>query len=228
MNRSTVHRVGLLLLLAAVSFAAVAGSARNSSRGFDTANLDSTCEPCKDFYQFANGGWLAKNEIPAAFSVWGTTSGMREKNVDVLRQILEEAAKNKAARNGSNEQRIGDFYASCMDESTIEAAGAKPLAPALAEIAKLRDVKALPTVLAYLHNEGVPGVFGLGVGPDAKESRQTLAGLGQGGLGLPDRDYYLKDDDRSKTLRSAYERHVTNMFKLLGDSPEQAAVKVRR
>ncbi len=227
MSSSIFRRAGLPLLCAAVCLAAVAASAGSRSpllsRGFDPANLDTSCEPCKDFYQFANGGWLAKNEIPAAFSVWGTTSGMSEKNVETLRQILEEAAKNKAARAGTNEQRLGDFYASCMDEAGIEAAGAKPLAPALAEIAKLKDAKALPALLGWLHTEGAAGVFAFGIGPDAKESRQTLAGLGQGGLSLPDRDYYLKDDERSKTLRTAYQTHVTNMFKLLGDAPDKAA-----
>ncbi|HEX6622539.1 MAG TPA: M13 family metallopeptidase [Pyrinomonadaceae bacterium] len=227
MSSSIFRRAGLPLLLAAVCLAAVAASAGSRSpllsRGFDPANLDTSCEPCKDFYQFANGGWLAKNEIPSTHSVWGTTSGMSEKNVETLRLILEEAAKNKAARAGTNEQRLGDFYAACMDEAGIEAAGSKPLAPALAEIAKLKDAKALPALLGWLHTEGVAGVFGFGIGPDAKESRQSLAGLGQGGLSLPDRDYYLKDDERSKTLRAAYQTHVTNLFKLLGDAPDKAA-----
>jgi len=223
MRLFNLRYVAVLLLVAGVCVAAGAGRATGPSRGFDTANLDTSCEPCKDFYQYVNGGWLARNEIPAAFSVWGTASGMRERNTDILRQILEEASQHRAARPGSNEQKLGDFYVSCMDEAGIEAAGAKPLAPALDAINKLRDAKGLPALVGWLHSEGVGGLFNFGVSPDPKESRRTLAGLGQGGLGLPDRDYYLKDDERSKTLREAYARHVTNMFKLLGESPEQAA-----
>jgi putative endopeptidase len=221
------RRAAALLVVAGACLAAGAGRAVGPSRGFDTSNLDTTCEPCEDFYQYANGGWLARNEIPAAFTVWGTSSGMRERNTEVMRKILEEAAANKAARPGSNEQKLGDFYASCMDAAGVEAAGAKPLAPALAAIAKLRDAKGLGTLLGWLHSEGSPGLFGFNVGPDPKESRRSMAGFGQGGLGLPDRDYYLKDDEKSKTLREAYTRHVTNMFKLLGESPEQAAASAQ-
>lgn len=102
---------------------------QTGGRGFELSNLDKTCKPCDDFYRYANGGWLAKNEIPAAFPAWGTTSKLGESNREMLRQILEEAAKNTAAPVGSNEQKIGAFYASCMDEAKIESAGAGPLAP---------------------------------------------------------------------------------------------------
>ena len=227
MRLSNFRRAGLLLVVAGLCVAAGAGRAAGPSRGFDTANLDTTCEPCQDFYQYANGGWLARNEIPPAFTVWGTASGMRERNTEIMRKVLEEAAANKSAKAGSNEQKLGDFYASCMDEAGAEAAGAKPLAPALDAVAKLKDAKGLGALLGWLHREGVPGFFGFNVGPDPKESRRTLAGFGQGGLGLPDRDYYLKEDEKSKTLRAAYERHVANMFKLLGETPEQAAASAQ-
>ncbi len=215
-----------LLLAAALGLAALAQTA---SRGFDPSNMCTTtnCKACDDFYQYANGGWLAKNEIPAAFSSWGITSPLREKNVETLHQILEEATKNTAAPAGSNEQKIGAFYASCMDEAKIEAAGAKPLAPEIAMINKMKNARDLPETLARLHDLGVNAVFGFGSGQDYKNSTSVIGSAGQGGLGLPDRDFYLKDDEKSKSTRVAYVQHVTNMFKLLGDDADKAAAEAQ-
>lgn len=215
-------------LIAAVAAAlfTFAAFAQTAPRGFDPANMCSTgCKACDDFYQYANGGWIAKNEIPPAFSTWGITSPLREKNIGVLHDILEAAAKNTAAPKGSNEQKIGAFYASCMDEAKIEAAGAKPLAEELALINKMRSYKDLPAELAHLHRMGVPGIFNFGAGQDFKQSDTIIAITGQGGLSLPDRDYYLKDDAKSKSTRDAYVKHVTNMFKLLGDGDDKAAAE---
>ena len=217
-------------LTAVVSLAVVLGIAaiaQTGSRGIDPANMCTTCNACEDFYMYANGGWLEKNEIPAAFSTWGTTSNLREKNIGVLRQILEDSAKNTAAPAGSNERKIGEFYASCMDESRIEAAGAKPLANEMAAINKMKSVNELAAMLGRLHEMSVRALFGLGAVQDFKNSSIVTAIAGQGGLGLPDRDYYFKDDEKSKSVRAAYVRHIENMFKLLGDDPTKAVAEAQ-
>ena len=217
-------------LTAVVSLAVVLGIAaiaQTGSRGIDPANMCTTCNACEDFYMYANGGWLEKNEIPAAFSTWGTTSNLREKNIGVLRQILEDSAKNTAAPAGSNERKIGEFYASCMDEPRIEAAGAKPLANEMAAINKMKSVNELAAMLGRLHEMSVRALFGLGAVQDFKNSSIVTAIAGQGGLGLPDRDYYFKDDEKSKSVRAAYVRHIENMFKLLGDDPTKATAEAQ-
>lgn len=158
----------LIALVAAASFG-LAAFAQTAPRGFDPANMcTTTCKACEDFYQYANGGWIARNQIPPAFSTWGITSPLREKNIATLHQILEDAAKNTAAPKGSNEQKIGAFYASCMDEARIEAIGATPLAKEFAAINKMKSSRDLPAVLAHLHSIGVPGIFGFGAGQDFK------------------------------------------------------------
>jgi putative endopeptidase len=217
-----------LIALAAAAAFGLAAFGQQTPRGFDPANMcTTTCKACDDFYEYANGGWIAKNEIPPAFSVWGITSPLREKNIAVLHEILEAAAKNTTAPNGSNEQKIGAFYASCMDEAKIDALGSKPLDPELAIVNKMKSERDLPATLAHLHRIGVPGIFNFGGGQDFKNSSSVIAITGQGGLGLPDRDFYLKDDARSKLTRDAYVAHVTNMFKLLGDDATKAAAEAQ-
>ena len=209
------------LAAAALQLSPQAG-AQSTSRGIDPANMCNTCNACEDFYMYANGGWLAKNEIPAAFSTWGTTSSLREKNIGVLREILEAAAKNTAAPKDSLEQKTGAFYASCLDEQRIEAAGAKPIAAELAAIEKMKAVKDLPATVGRLHNISLRTLFSFGAVQDFKNSSVVTAIAGQGGLGLPDRDFYFKDDEKAKTIRDAYVTHVANMFKLLGDDAAKA------
>ena len=195
--------------------------------GLDLANLDRSVSPCADFYQFANGGWMKKNPIPAAYPRWGSFTILQEHNQDVLHTILDDAAKDKSAQPGSNWQKIGDFYASCMDESAIEAAGIKPLEPEFVRIAQMKDAASLQAEVARLQNEGVDAIFNFGSQTDFKDSNSMLAGIGQGGLGLPDRDYYTREDEKSKKLRDEYAQHVANMFKLLGDSDDQASVEAK-
>lgn len=217
-----------LIALAAAAAFCLAAFAQQAPRGFDPANMcTTTCKACDDFYQYANGGWIAKNEIPPAFAVWGITSPLREKNIATLHEILEAAAKNTAALKGSNEQKIGDFYASCIDEAKVDALGSKPLDPEFAIINKMKSERDLPATLAHLHRIGVPGIFSFGAVQDFKNSSSVIAITGQGGLGLPDRDFYLKDDAKSKLTRDAYVTHVTNMFKLLGDDATKAAAEAQ-
>jgi putative endopeptidase len=219
MKNSHKSFVAVTLLLA-LGVATVFGQ---TGHGYDLASLDKNTSACADFYQYANGGWLAANAIPPAYSSWGIANVLNEKNRDVLHQILEESAKNTSARKGSSEQKVGDYYATCMDETKIEAEGSKPLQPELDLIAKIGDQAALQKEIAHLHSYGIGVAFVSGSTQDYKNSKEVTAEIFQGGLGLPDRDYYTKTDDRSKMLRDEYLKHVAKMFELLGDDADKAA-----
>ena len=189
--------------------------------GFDLKNLDPSCKPCQDFYKYADGGWMASNPIPPAYPSWGSFNGLAEKNNEKLRAILESAESAKAAQ-GSNLQEIGDFYYSGMDEESVESQGVKPLASEFARIDKIESLADLQSAIAHLHVEGVPVVFRFGGTPDFKNSSMEIAAAFQGGLGLPDRDYYLKTDEHSKQIQAEYLRHVANMFALLGEDAQKS------
>ena len=169
-----------------------------ASHGVELTILDKTCKPCEDFYHYASGDWLAKNPVPAAYPSWGRFNELAERNRELLHQILEGAAANPKASPGSNEQKIGDFYASCMDEKQINAAGAQPLDAEFARIDDIRSIGELQAEIARLQGLGVGALFEFGSTQDAKNSSQVIGGADQGGLGLPDRDYYTKLDDKSK------------------------------
>ena len=194
------------------------------SWGFDTANLDRTCKPCDDFYRFAMGGWMKANPIPPEYSIWGSFSQLADRNQKDLREILEAAAESKAAA-GTNEQKIGDFYSSCMDATAIDAAGVKPIEPELTLIAAVGTLADLEAETARLHKQGVGVLFRFNSTQDAKDSSQVIGAASQGGLGLPEREYYLKQDEKSQKLREDYVKHVANMFALLGDSADVRAAE---
>jgi len=194
------------------------------SWGFDTANLDRTCKPCDDFYQFAMGGWMKANPIPPEYPIWGSFSQLADRNQQNLREILEAAATSKAAA-GTNEQKIGDFYSSCMDTTAIDAAGAKPIEPELTQIAAVQTLADLESETARLHRQGVGVLFRFNSTQDAKDSSEVIGAAFQGGLGLPEREYYLKPDEKSRKLREDYVKHVANMFVLLGDSADVSAAE---
>jgi predicted metalloendopeptidase len=191
---------------------------------FDATALDRTIDPCVDFYRFACGNWLKNNPIPADQSLWGRSSQLSERNRLVLREILENAEKITANRS-TNEQKIGDYYASCMDEETIDAKGAAVLNADFDRIAALKSKEELPALLAHLHREQIGALFSFGSGSDYKDAKMVIAQADQGGLSLPDRDYYLKTDAKSVEQQKQYVQHVTNMFKLLGDAPEKATAE---
>ena len=180
MNYRKFYLAAVSTCLVVVAAIVAAGPARSGDYwGFDTTNLDKSCKPCDDFYQFAMGGWMKTNPIPPEYSTWGSFSRLLDKNQQNLKQILEEAEKAKATP-GSNEQRIGDFYASCMDTSAIEAAGRKPIEAELASIALVKTSADLQLQAAKLQKEGVgvsqgfpghQGRFGSGSGTQNFHSR---------------------------------------------------------
>ncbi|HEX8499565.1 MAG TPA: M13 family metallopeptidase [Pyrinomonadaceae bacterium] len=229
----------LCAVAAAAVLAASAGTAVRSQNGagkpakaeslpgFDLASIDRNAAACQDFNQFANGGWKAANPIPAAFSRWGRFEQLSEQNNEQLRAILDELSKRKNLKPGSNEQKIADFYSACMDKAGVEAQGAKPLEPELARIGAIKDVGGLREAVARFHAHRIPAVFGFGAAQDYKDSRSVIAQAVQGGLGLPDRDFYTKDDERSRKIRDEYVAHVARTFQLLGDDADRAAAAAR-
>jgi putative endopeptidase len=196
------------------------------SWGFSLSNLDRTCKPCDNFYEFAMGNWMKANPIPAEYSSWGTFQQLRDNNLTAMRTVLEAAEKANAAA-GSNEQKIGDFYATCMDTTAIEAAGVHPISEELKAIEAISDRTSLENTVAKLQEEGVGALFRFGSGQDIKDSTRVIAQASQGGLGMPDRDYYFRDDEKSKQLRADYEKHVANMFVLAGDDADKAAAEAK-
>jgi len=191
-------------------------------KALDPANFDPSVKPCEDFYQYANGAWLKSHHIPADRARYGSFDEVSDRNREVLKQILEETSAKTEWPKGSIEQKVGDFYAAGMDEAAIERAGTKPLAPLFAAIDRLKTPGDLPAVLAELHTRGLEAGFNFRISPDARESTRYIGVLNQGGLGLPDRDYYTKQDAKSKRLREAYRAHVAKMFELSGASPDWA------
>ena len=200
---------------------AAAGDSVDTAPHFDLNALDRAADPCVDFYQYACGTWLAKNPIPPDQSRWGRFNALQERNRAILREILEESSRQDPKRSAV-EQKIGDYYASCMDTATIERKGTEPLKPDLDRIAGLRNKTELASEIAHLHNIGVNVLFSFGAGPDDKNSSQNIAQADQGGLGLPDRDYYLKEDEKSVEIRREYVSHIDKIFRLLGAPADKA------
>jgi putative endopeptidase len=197
--------------------------AQTPGHGLDVSAIDKNVNPCQDFYQYANGSWLAQNTIPAAYPAWGVGNVLNEQNQEAIHQIVEAAAHNTTAAKGSNEQKVGDFYASCMAEDKIEADGLKPLQPELALIENIKDQRGLQAEFAHLTTVGMNAPFGSGATQDFKNAAEVIFSVQQGGLGLPDRDYYFRADDKSKMIRDEYVKHVAKMFELMGDAPDRAA-----
>jgi len=195
---------------------------RQEVAGSVVDSMDRAADPCQDFYQYACGSWIAKTEIPADQSRWARSfSVIAERNRTVLREILEETAKDPGG--DADRAKLGNFYKTCMDEGAADAQGAKPLEPMLAEIDKVGDVPGLMTMVAKLQSVGVGALMDMEAQPDFKDPGLDILHVGQGGLGLPDRDYYLKDDERSQDLRKEYEAHVARMLALSGEAEAAAA-----
>ncbi|MGZ8833739.1 MAG: M13 family metallopeptidase [Thermoanaerobaculia bacterium] len=196
--------------------------------GFDLTGMDRTINACDNFYQFAVGNWRKQNPLPAAYSRFGRFEQVAERNREALHTILEDAAKNSNNPPGSAAQKIGDFYATCMNEPAIEAAGLSPVAEELARIESITDRDALQIEIFHLQTTGLAPVFRLSGQNDQKNSKMIIAVVGQAGLGMPDRDYYLRDDERFSTTRRQYVEHIARMLQLVGEDATQAAVDADR
>ena len=196
------------------------GSAAASRSGLELSAIDRTADPCTDFYQFACGEWMGRNQIPADRSSWGRFTELQERNNAILHRVLETAASSRDPES----RKIGDYYASCMDEAGIEEKGFAPLDDDVKKIA-LANIEALPELLGGLHTIGVDVFFRFGAEADAKNAKINIAAVSQGGLGLPDRDYYFRQDPRSTELRTQYLQHVANMTTLIGTLPQEAQAR---
>jgi putative endopeptidase len=196
---------------------AQATKAPSAPAGIEIDALDRKIDPCTDFYQFACGGWVAKNPVPADKRSYGRFTELQDRNFALLRRILEtpggEGDRKKAA----------DFYAACMDEPAIETAGLAPVGPDLATIDEILNPDDLPVLLAHLHAYGVPALFRFGARTDLEDATMAIAQVDQDGLGLPDRDYYLKTDAHSAELRDKYVATMQKLFELAGAKSDAAS-----
>jgi len=217
--------VGLFVLSCELLTSMSAWAANNNSNTLHVEWLNPAISPSENFYEYANGGWQKKNPIPEDRASWGTFNTLQEETQHKIHQILKDAANNRQAKANSLEQKIGDFYYSGMDEASINAQGVHPLDAEFARIQAINDLKDLQTTVAHLHAIGVDALFNFGSMQDFKNSERMIGAVMQGGLGLPDRDYYLKPDKKFKAIRDAYLLHLRTMFTLLGDKPELAMVE---
>ncbi|HET8900592.1 MAG TPA: M13 family metallopeptidase, partial [Holophagaceae bacterium] len=200
-------------------------AAQSPKSGIDPAFMDRAVKPCADFYGFANGAY-DKTPIPAAYAAFGVNQEIDDRNDAILHRLLDAAALAKAAA-GTPEQRIGDFYASGMDEAAIAKNGVKPLAGAFAKIASIKDGDSLADACAWLSGHGLPVPFSFFVSQDDKDATAMIVSMGQTRFGLPEREFYFRQDAKSRELRAAYQVHVARMFELSGESKDASAADAR-
>ncbi|HUL45096.1 MAG TPA: M13 family metallopeptidase [Bacteroidota bacterium] len=218
-------RAGFALMIAGIFivFTGLHFAHHDGTKPIDMQNFDLSVKPADDFYQYANGGWISRNPIPPDESRWGSFNEVQERNYVILHELLESAAANTSASPGSIAQKVGDFYFSAMDSAQIEGEGIKPLEPELERISAMKDGADLQLELAHLQALDIAVPFNFTVSQDAKNSKEELAQIYQAGLGLPDRDYYLKSDDHSKETRDQYVGHIARIFSLIGEDAGRAS-----
>ena len=213
--------MAFLLVLTAGSFSQSSSGTKPGS-GFSIDNIDKSVDPCVDFYQYACGNWIKNSEIPADRAAWQSFSELDESNLQIEKGILEKAASGGAARNPID-QKIGDMYGSCMDEKAVDSRGIEPVKPELARVAAVKDKQGLIDELAHLHMVGGSSLFSFYSNSDLHNADQVIAYLDQGGLSLPDRDYYVKDDADKVEMRKHLIEYATEVFTLAGQNSQQAA-----
>src|SRR5208283_5317550 len=221
MRLSKVCSVALLFLTLSMGLATPVND--DTVHGINPAYMDTKISACVNFNQYASGGWMATHPIPPDYPSFGTFRELRDRSEESLHRILEAAAGRTNAREGSDEQKIGDFYASCMDTTRVEGEGAKPLQPEFDRISQIHDLPSLRVEVSRLQGTGVNALFRFGAQQDRKDSTQMIASAIQGGMGLPERDYYFKDDEKSQQIRDAYVKHIASMLTLAGDDAAKAA-----
>jgi putative endopeptidase len=225
-----IHRIPSLvqsLVFAAVIAGAftIPASAQTLSSGIDTTTFDHSVRPQDDFFRYVNGGWLKKTEIPADASSWGAFQELRENSRNAEHELFESASKANGPA-GSPERKVGDLYASYMDTARVEKLGTAPLQPELKYISELRTSSQLPAYFAHFAHLGVQGPIGVFVGADGKNSNENILQVSQSGLGLPDRDYYLKTDPKMVSTRTAYVAYITQLL-TLAKQPDPAGAATR-
>lgn len=225
----SVLLVGAALLLARPQAGAQESPGAASRESENPVSVDSTCDACTDFYQFANQDWLQSTTRPAARSWWGVFFEVQERNDSLLHQMMENFARSlDALQPGSNRWMIGAFYSACMDTLQIERLGTRPLLPLLNLVSEVQTADDVAHAIGILDQTNLLAPFSVSIGPDPRDSDSVLVSIGQGGLGLPARDYYFREDEQSVELRRAYMDHLAKIFSLLGEPPEKAAREAER
>ena len=224
--RSQVRAVAALCLLLATPSARLVAQGTVQSKAIDPANMDPSCGACTDFFRFANGGWMAKTKIPAAYSSYGSFYEVYDRNQAILHDILDgdaAAVRARKAPKGSAAWKVGAFYATCLDTAAIDRLGVAALQPELDVINGVSSRADLARALGVLEATAGLAPWGDGSAQDSKDAANTIAGLYQGGLSLPNKEYYTNTDSTSLAIRGKFTAHVARMFQLLGDAPARAA-----
>ncbi|WP_421938801.1 M13 family metallopeptidase [Pedobacter sp.] len=223
MKYPNLKRYFAALGIVAAGFSA---NAQAPKKFIDPANMDLSVKPGDDFYQYASGNWIKNNPVPAKETRWGSFNELRDFNINAVKTLVEDAAADKSAPAGSVKRRVGDFYTAAMDSATIEKLGYTPIKADLEKIKQIKDLQGVLDEVAHLRTNGIASaMFGVSVGQDRKNVTKYMVNLSQGGTTLPDRDYYLKDDDRSKKIREAYNTYMVTLFTLTGNTTEVAKQK---